>query len=58
MRSAPEPDSLEHWARATPDAIAVMKGNASLQYGDSNDRATRVADVLAERGVAAAQKDA
>lgn len=47
------PGTLEHWAQEKPDAIALVDGSRSITYAEWNDAANRVANALAERGVAA-----
>jgi long-chain acyl-CoA synthetase len=51
MLEAPDAGTPEFWARERPDAVAVVKGERSLTYGEWNDQANRVADALAEMGL-------
>ena len=51
-----ERGSPEYWARHTPDAVAVVKGDRTVTYGEWNDQANRVADALAEAGLAAGDR--
>ena len=41
---------VEHWAAATPDAIAVVAGNERLTYRALNERANRLARHLQRHG--------
>ncbi|HKU97444.1 MAG TPA: AMP-binding protein [Vineibacter sp.] len=45
------PGTIEHWAAATPDAIAIIDGEHRLTFTAWNDAANRVAAGLAARGV-------
>jgi long-chain acyl-CoA synthetase len=47
--SSARPGSLEHWAEATPDARALCEGTRELTWTQWNDRANRVAELLAKR---------
>jgi len=51
MRHEPQYGSTELWAQKRPDAVAVVKGDRSLTYGEWNDQANRVADALARVGL-------
>ena len=44
-------DQLARWARRTPDVSALRFEGAGLTYGELDDRVTRLARALAERGV-------
>ncbi|HEX9984875.1 MAG TPA: amino acid adenylation domain-containing protein [Thermoanaerobaculia bacterium] len=44
-------ERFEQQARQTPDAVAVLRGDASLTYGELNARANRLAAHLAAIGV-------
>jgi long-chain acyl-CoA synthetase len=52
----PERGTPEHWARVSPDAPAVIKGDAVMTYGEWNARADRVADGLAQLGLGAGDR--
>ena len=56
MLDAPEAGSPEFWAEQRPDAVAVIKGDRALTYGEWNDQANRVADALADLGVGAGDR--
>lgn len=45
------PGSVEHWAAARPDDVAIVEGERTLTYGDWNDAADRLAETLASLGV-------
>ena len=51
MLDSPEPGSPEFWALQRPDAVAVVKGDRSLTYGEWNEQANRMADSLARLGL-------
>ncbi|MFD8819412.1 amino acid adenylation domain-containing protein, partial [Streptomyces sp. NPDC059627] len=57
---APSESSLtalfERQARATPAAVALTDGEATLTYGELNARANRLAHALIERGVGPEQR--
>jgi fatty-acyl-CoA synthase/long-chain acyl-CoA synthetase len=44
-------DQLARWARRTPDAVALRFEGAGLTYAELDERVTRLARALAERGV-------
>jgi long-chain acyl-CoA synthetase len=54
--SAPEHGTAEFWAQSRPDAAAVIHGDAVLSYGEWNDRADRVAEGLAQLGLASGDR--
>ncbi|MGB6103126.1 MAG: AMP-binding protein [Pusillimonas sp.] len=43
--------SIEHWARSTPDRLAVRYGDTRITYADLFERVCRVAGILAAQGV-------
>ncbi|MFB9449592.1 amino acid adenylation domain-containing protein [Dactylosporangium vinaceum] len=43
---------LERWAARTPGAVAVVHGDAELSYGELDERAGRLAALLADHGAA------
>ena len=45
------PDLFEQQVRRTPEALAVIFGEARLSYGDLNRYANRLADLLIGRGI-------
>jgi amino acid adenylation domain-containing protein len=45
------PDLIEAQARTTPDAIAIVQGDAQLSYRDLNSRANQLAAELRTRGI-------
>jgi long-chain acyl-CoA synthetase len=49
--TTPAPGSLEHWARLTPDAAAIVEGDRVLTWKAWNDAADRLAEGLASRGL-------
>jgi long-chain acyl-CoA synthetase len=49
--SEPTFGTPEHWARATPDAPAVVDARATLTYAEWDDRANRLASSLVELGI-------
>jgi fatty-acyl-CoA synthase len=42
---------VEHWARSTPERLAMRYGDTRITYSDLFDRTCRVAGILASRGV-------
>jgi acyl-CoA synthetase (AMP-forming)/AMP-acid ligase II len=42
---------IGHWARAAPDATALLHGRRSLRFGELDDRSRRVAGALASGGI-------
>src|SRR5262245_42102605 len=52
MLTEAERGSPEFWASQRPDAVAVVKGDEAMTYGEWNDRAERVAEGLAALGLA------
>ena len=44
-------DQLARWARTTPDAAAVRFEGAGRSYAELDERVTRLARALAERGL-------
>ncbi|WP_039830586.1 condensation domain-containing protein, partial [Streptomyces viridosporus] len=46
-------DWFERWVGETPDALALVCGDAEVSYAELNARANRLARVLVERGVGA-----
>ena len=56
MMERAEPGSPEFWARDRPDAVALIKGDRSVTFGEWNERANRVADALAELGLVAGDR--
>ena len=56
MLNEPEVGSPEFWASQRPDAVAVIKGDTSMTYGEWNDRSNRVADALARMGLKAGDR--
>jgi long-chain acyl-CoA synthetase len=50
--TTPQPGSLEHWARAKPDAPAVIEGGRVLTWEAWNEAADRLAEGLTARGLA------
>lgn len=54
-RPEPDPrligDALEHWARVTPDAEALIFGDRNWTWAQWHDRVRRTAGALRERGV-------
>ncbi len=46
----PKPGSVELWALQAPGLRALCQGGRSLSFGEWNDQANRVAQVLSERG--------
>ena len=49
-------DQLARWARRTPDATAVRCGGSGLTYAELDDRVTRLARALADRGVGSGER--
>ena len=45
--------SCEYWAETKPDEIAIVEGDRTITYREWNDRANRVANALAGRGIVA-----
>ena len=43
------PGSVEYWAQRAPDAVALQENERSLTYGEWNERADRLAEVLSAR---------
>jgi long-chain acyl-CoA synthetase len=56
MLDGPERGTPEFWARERPGAVAVVKGQRSLTYGEWDDQANRVADALAGMGLSAGDR--
>jgi long-chain acyl-CoA synthetase len=52
----PEIGSPEYWAQLQPEAVAVVKGEQTLTYGEWDDRANRLADALAAAGLSAGDR--
>jgi long-chain acyl-CoA synthetase len=52
----PEGGTPEHWARISPDAPAVIRGDAVMTYGEWNARADRLAEGLARLGLGAGDR--
>ena len=50
--SHPERGTPEYWAESRPDAAAVILGDEAMTYAQWNDAADRVAESLAELGLA------
>ncbi|MDX3280313.1 non-ribosomal peptide synthetase [Streptomyces scabiei] len=50
------PEAFARIAGATPERIAVTEGAVGLTYGDLDERSTRLADGLHERGVTAGDR--
>lgn len=48
--------SPEYWAELTPDATAIVVGDATMTYREWNDAADRVAEGLAQRGLDAGDR--
>lgn len=44
--------SIEHWARSTPDQLAIHYGDTHISYADLFHRVCHVAGILAGQGVA------
>src|SRR3546814_2666315 len=44
--------SIEHWARSTPDQLAIHYGDARISYADLFHRVCHVAGILTGQGVA------
>ncbi len=51
MLTEAQPGSPEFWAAQRPDAVAVVKGDDAMTYGEWNDRSDRVAEALADLGL-------
>ncbi|MGY1739083.1 long-chain-fatty-acid--CoA ligase [Geodermatophilus sp. SYSU D00684] len=49
-------DQLARWARRTPDAVAVRFAGTGRTYAELDERVTRLARALADRGVAAGDR--
>lgn len=47
--------SLEHWAREQPNDIAIVDGGTSVTFREWNAAADRVAEALAEHGIASGE---
>jgi long-chain acyl-CoA synthetase len=47
------PNSVEHWAIATSDGIAIVDGARTLTWKQWDEASNRLAEALAQRGVAA-----
>lgn len=56
MLDEAESGSPEFWARETPDAVAIIKGDIQLTYAEWDDRSNRVADSLARLGLQAGDR--
>ena len=50
--TAPQAATLEHWAAAQPDAVALIEGERQLTWGQWNEQADRLAAALKARGLA------
>ncbi|MEC3764525.1 MULTISPECIES: class I adenylate-forming enzyme family protein [Cupriavidus] len=48
---APQPGTVEHWARARPDALAAIEGERALSWAALDDHANRLAHALSARGL-------
>lgn len=49
-------DQVGRWARRTPDRVAVRFGEAGRTYAELDERVTRLARALADRGVGAGDR--
>ncbi|MDO4802643.1 MAG: condensation domain-containing protein, partial [Prevotellaceae bacterium] len=49
-------ESIEYWAKQTPDAVAVIACNETLTYRELNNRANALAAILIEKGVVAGDR--
>jgi long-chain acyl-CoA synthetase len=53
VKAPVRPNSVEHWAIATPDRVAITDGTRTLTWKQLDEASNRLAEALAQRGVKA-----